>query len=114
MIYIIRSPFPLASSPVPPCMQVMRILGSLDLDGNQMVDYLEFIAATMRGVANGLSDSEVQERLLQAFKHFDRDQSGFIIVENIKVTGSSNIGSAMNLCDAMHTYIRLWVTLMCA
>ena len=98
MIYIIRSPFPLASSPVPPCMQVMRILGSLDLDGNQMVDYLEFIAATMRGVANGLSDSEVQERLLQAFKHFDREQSGFITVENIKVRiGSENVPSPARL-----------------
>lgn len=67
------------------CMQVMHILSSLDLDGNQMVDYLEFIAATMRGIANGLSASEMQERLLQAFRHFDREQSGFITIEDMRV-----------------------------
>ena len=63
----------------------MRILTSLDLDGNQRVDYLEFIAATMKGVSRGLSDAEMQTQLMQAFKHFDKDDTGFITMEVLKV-----------------------------
>ena len=68
----------------------MRLLGSLDLDGNQMVDYLEFIAATMKGVSVGLSDTEIQENMKQAFKHFDSEGTGFITPTDLRTVLQEN------------------------
>ena len=57
----------------------------MDLDGNQMVDYFEFLAAMMKGVSQSLSDNEMQDQLVNAFKHFDKEGTGYITKEVLKV-----------------------------
>jgi calcium-dependent protein kinase len=42
-----------------------------DADGNGLIDYMEFITATMN-----MTKMEQEDRLQMAFRHFDRDHSG--------------------------------------
>lgn len=60
--------------------EVVKILDEIDMDGNQKVDYEEFMAATIH--MNKLSREEL---MIQAFKHFDKDNSGFITMEELNI-----------------------------
>ena len=56
----------------------------IDIDGNGSIDYTEFVMATMNE-KNMMSN----EKLMQAFKMFDKDDSGTISADEIKaVLGS--------------------------
>ena len=62
------------------CVQVEKIVGLIDVNGNQLIDYEEFIAATIH-----LSKLNREEVMHDAFKHFDKDNSGFITAEELHV-----------------------------
>lgn len=51
----------------------------IDLDGNGSLDYTEFVMATISE-----KNLVTQERLKQAFKMFDKDNSGALSPEEIK------------------------------
>ena len=51
----------------------------IDLDGNGTIDYTEFVMATMQE-----QSLVTTERLKQAFKMFDKDNSGALSPEEIK------------------------------
>lgn len=49
------------------------------MDGNGILDYGEFLAATVH-----MHKIEQEESLLDAFAHFDRDKSGYITVDELQ------------------------------
>ena len=51
----------------------------IDLDGNGTIDYTEFVMATINE-----KNLVTNERLLQAFKMFDKDNSGALSADEIK------------------------------
>lgn len=59
--------------------EVEKIVDSIDVNGNQKIDYEEFLAATMH--INKLNREEV---MMDAFKYFDKDGSGFITKDEIQ------------------------------
>lgn len=58
--------------------EVKNMVDSIDVNGNQKIDYEEFLAATMH--LNKLSREEVMHK---AFCYFDKDGSGFISKEEL-------------------------------
>lgn len=50
-----------------------------DVDNNGTIDYGEFIAATLH-----LNKIEREENLFAAFSYFDKDQSGYITVDELQ------------------------------
>jgi calcium-dependent protein kinase len=50
------------------------IILQADADGNGSIDYMEFVTATLQ---MGKMDDE--NRVLSAFKYFDKDNSGYVI-----------------------------------
>ncbi|GKV38264.1 hypothetical protein SLEP1_g46190 [Rubroshorea leprosula] len=50
-----------------------------DVDGNGTIDYIEFITATMHRYK-----LERDEHLYKAFKHFDKDNSGYITKDELE------------------------------
>lgn len=50
-----------------------------DADGNGTIDYGEFIAATMH-----INRLDREEHLYSAFQHFDKDNSGYITMEELE------------------------------
>jgi calcium-dependent protein kinase len=66
--------------------EVENIVGSIDVNGNHLIDYEEFLAATMH-----LSKLNKEEVMVEAFKHFDLDSSGFITREEL-LTALSEVG----------------------
>lgn len=74
-----------ASSP-PDCQLV--IVGSVQMDSNRdgMVDFDEFVAATLHVHQLEESDTDKwQRRSRAAFEKFDFDKDGFITAEELKV-----------------------------
>lgn len=59
--------------------EIQRIIGEVDYHDNKMINYSEFLAATI-SAQSFLTD----ERLWILFKHFDVDDSNFITKENFK------------------------------
>ncbi|CAI5508220.1 unnamed protein product [Closterium sp. Naga37s-1] len=59
--------------------EVQELMDAADFDGNGMIDYGEFLAATMH-----LNKIEREETLFAAFSHFDKDSSGFITVDELQ------------------------------
>ncbi|KAK9039942.1 hypothetical protein V6N11_015124 [Hibiscus sabdariffa] len=59
--------------------EVWQLLEAADVDGNGTIDYFEFITATMH-----MNRIEREERLYTAFQHFDKDNSGYITMEELK------------------------------
>lgn len=51
----------------------------MDSDGSGKIDYTEFIAATLER-----NIYQQEDKLFQAFKHFDKDQSGKITCDELK------------------------------
>eukprot|EP00897_Mesotaenium_endlicherianum_P000394 jgi/Mesen1/10355/ME000080S09751 len=66
--------------------EVHQLLDSADVDGNHIIDYGEFFAATLH-----LSRVEKDENLLAAFMHFDQDSSGYITRDELGA-----------VCDELH------------
>eukprot|EP00955_Chlamydomonas_euryale_P027001 284447-Chlamydomonas_euryale.AAC.1 len=58
------------------CAQLRRLIDGIDLNGNHSVDFSEFVAATMRDLAEGLSERDKADHLMAAFVRFDVDGSG--------------------------------------
>ncbi|KDO40822.1 hypothetical protein CISIN_1g048406mg [Citrus sinensis] len=50
-----------------------------DIDGNRTIVYIEFITATMQR-----HKLERFERLYKAFQHFDKDNTGYITVDELE------------------------------
>lgn len=56
-------------------------MGSIDINGNQLIDYEEFIAATIH-----LNKLNREDLMMEAFKYFDKDNSGFITQDELMVS----------------------------
>jgi calcium-dependent protein kinase len=59
--------------------EVESIVNQIDINGNQLIDYEEFIAATIH-----LNKLNKEELLMEAFKFFDKDESGYITLAELK------------------------------
>ena len=63
--------------------EVEKIIRSIDLNGNQMINYSEFLTATLE-VKNLVTD----EKLWMMFRTFDTEDKNFITTEDIAKTMS--------------------------
>ncbi|XAR65640.1 Calcium/calmodulin-dependent protein kinase [Bertholletia excelsa] len=59
--------------------EVKQLMEAADVDGNGTIDYVEFITATMHR-----HKLERDEHLYKAFKHFDKDNSGYITRDELE------------------------------
>ncbi|GLU23669.1 hypothetical protein SLE2022_396580 [Rubroshorea leprosula] len=59
--------------------EVKQLMEAADLDGTGTIDYIEFITATMHR-----HRLERDEHLYKAFQHFDKDNSGFITMDDLE------------------------------
>ncbi|XP_010453282.1 PREDICTED: calcium-dependent protein kinase 17 isoform X1 [Camelina sativa] len=59
--------------------EVQQLMEAADADGNGTIDYGEFIAATMH-----INRLDKEEHLYSAFQHFDKDNSGYITMEELE------------------------------
>ncbi|KAM7498883.1 hypothetical protein LguiA_023297 [Lonicera macranthoides] len=59
--------------------EVKQLMEAADVDGNGTIDYIEFITATMHR-----HKLEREEYLYKAFQHFDKDNSGFITMDELE------------------------------
>ncbi|XP_020252733.1 calcium-dependent protein kinase 15-like [Asparagus officinalis] len=59
--------------------EVRQLLESADVDGNGTIDYIEFITATMH-----MNRMEREDRLYKAFLYFDKDNSGYVTMDELK------------------------------
>merc|ERR1719160_2418614 len=87
----LKTGFANAGIPVP--SELDELIASIDSDGSGMIDYCEFIAATMD------RQKYVQEDVCwQAFKVFDLDGSGTISKEEMRqVLGSKDVKDLMDV-----------------
>ncbi|KAG1660138.1 hypothetical protein FOA52_003798 [Chlamydomonas sp. UWO 241] len=74
----LRQALALKGFPIPQD-QARALLASIDIDCDGVIDYEEFLAATVH--QQRLNNDEC---MLKAFQHFDRDGSGFITQEELK------------------------------
>ncbi|XP_074575351.1 calcium-dependent protein kinase 1-like [Curcuma longa] len=59
--------------------EVQQLMEAADVDGNGSIDYMEFITATMH-----MNRMEKEDHLYKAFQYFDKDQSGYITIEELE------------------------------
>uniref|UniRef100_A0A5B6YJU8 non-specific serine/threonine protein kinase n=1 Tax=Davidia involucrata TaxID=16924 RepID=A0A5B6YJU8_DAVIN len=59
--------------------EVKQLMEAADADGNGTIDYDEFITATMH-----LNRTDREEHLYTAFQYFDKDNSGYITIEELE------------------------------
>ncbi|XP_028063106.1 LOW QUALITY PROTEIN: calcium-dependent protein kinase 17-like [Camellia sinensis] len=59
--------------------EVKQLMEAADADGNGTIDYDEFITATMH-----LNRMDREEHLYTAFQYFDKDNSGYITIEELE------------------------------
>ncbi|XP_057474789.1 calcium-dependent protein kinase 17-like [Actinidia eriantha] len=59
--------------------EVKQLMEAADADGNGTIDYDEFITATMH-----LNRMDREEHLYTAFQYFDKDNSGYITMEELE------------------------------
>ncbi|XP_021289318.1 calcium-dependent protein kinase 3-like [Herrania umbratica] len=59
--------------------EVRQLMEAADVDGNGTIDYIEFITATMH-----MNRMEREEHLYTAFQYFDKDNSGYITMEELE------------------------------
>ncbi|KAJ8763662.1 hypothetical protein K2173_003134 [Erythroxylum novogranatense] len=59
--------------------EVKQLMEAADVDGNGTIDYIEFITATMHRYR-----LERDEHLYKAFQFFDKDNSGFITIDELE------------------------------
>jgi len=84
-----------------PETEINAIINELDYQGNQKINYSEFIAATIK-----TKEILTHEKLQAIFWQFDTDRTGFITKENI-VTGFKKLGrkiSAQELDEIMKVH----------
>ncbi|KAK8604939.1 hypothetical protein V6N13_082402 [Hibiscus sabdariffa] len=58
--------------------EVQQLMEAADADGNGTIDYDEFITATMH-----MNRMDREDHLYRAFQHFDKDNSGYITIEEL-------------------------------
>lgn len=76
--------------------ELQRIVDKIDANGNQKIDYEEFLAATIH-----LSKLEKEENMVLAFQYFDTDNSGYITRDEL-VTAMEKVGdSNINIDDIL-------------
>jgi serine/threonine protein kinase len=72
-----------------PSTQIVNLFGQLDVNQDGMVDYTDFVAATM---TNKMDMEECEDAIQSAFRRFDVDRSGVITTEDLKnVLGETNV-----------------------
>ncbi|CAH8345862.1 unnamed protein product [Eruca vesicaria subsp. sativa] len=59
--------------------EVKQLMEAADVDGNGTIDYIEFISATMHRYR-----LDRDEHLFKAFQYFDKDNSGFITMDELE------------------------------
>ncbi|KAL0920115.1 hypothetical protein M5K25_009226 [Dendrobium thyrsiflorum] len=59
--------------------EVRQLMEAADVDGDGLIDYVEFVTATMH-----MNRMERENRLYKAFLYFDEDRSGYITMEELK------------------------------
>ncbi|KAL1545205.1 Calcium-dependent protein kinase 17 [Salvia divinorum] len=59
--------------------EVQQLMEAADADGNGTIDYEEFITATMH-----INRMDREEHLYTAFQYFDKDNSGYITIEELE------------------------------
>ncbi|KAG4171805.1 hypothetical protein ERO13_A12G232700v2 [Gossypium hirsutum] len=59
--------------------EVRQLMEAADVDGNGAIDYIEFITATMH-----MNRMEREDHLYTAFQYFDKDNSGYITMEELE------------------------------
>ena len=64
--------------------EINQIIKEVDYFGNGMINYSEFLAATL-DAKTFLSGEEGDAKLRAIFQQFDTDNSGFISTDNIKI-----------------------------
>ncbi|GMI72273.1 calcium-dependent protein kinase 21 [Hibiscus trionum] len=73
--------------------EVKQLMEAADVDGNGTIDYIEFISATMHRYR-----LERGEDLYKAFQYFDKDNSGFITMDEIEAAMKEyGMGDAANI-----------------
>ncbi|WZY85494.1 hypothetical protein YC2023_031878 [Brassica napus] len=59
--------------------EIKQLMEAADMDGDGSIDYLEFISATMH-----MNRIEREDHLYTAFQYFDKDNSGYITMEELE------------------------------
>ncbi|KAF3595859.1 hypothetical protein DY000_02027174 [Brassica cretica] len=59
--------------------EIRQLMEAADMDGDGSIDYLEFISATMH-----MNRIEREDHLYTAFQYFDKDNSGYITMEELE------------------------------
>uniref|UniRef100_A0A7C9E7N8 non-specific serine/threonine protein kinase n=1 Tax=Opuntia streptacantha TaxID=393608 RepID=A0A7C9E7N8_OPUST len=59
--------------------EIRDLMEAADIDNSGTIDYGEFIAATIH-----LNKLEREEHLVQAFRYFDKDESGYITIDELQ------------------------------
>jgi Ca2+-binding EF-hand superfamily protein len=72
---------------------VQQIIGKSDFDGNQCINYTEFLSATV-----DLNKYLSEQKLLAVFRQFDTDNSGQLTPQNIKYA-MQKLGYEVDLAD---------------
>ncbi|KAK6934457.1 EF-hand domain [Dillenia turbinata] len=82
--------------------QVQKLLEAADVDGNGTIDYIEFITTTMHR-----HRLQRDETLYNAFKYFDKDNSGFITRDELETAmtqcGMGNEGTTKEIISEIDT-----------
>ena len=72
------------------------MFAQIDIDGSGSIDYTEFVMATMNE-----KNMQSNEKLMQAFRMFDKDGSGTISAEEIKEVLGYNTSNSRVIEDIM-------------
>lgn len=59
--------------------EIRDLMDAADVDNSGTIDYGEFIAATIH-----LSKFECEEHLIAAFQYFNKDRTGYIMVDKLQ------------------------------
>ncbi|KAF0890226.1 hypothetical protein E2562_039499 [Oryza meyeriana var. granulata] len=59
--------------------EIEQLMQAADADGNGMIDYVEFVTATVH-----MNKMDREEHLYTAFQYFDKDSSGYITKEELE------------------------------
>ena len=60
--------------------QAQQFINQIDYDGNGVITFNEFVVV----MAQRLRDAAQERKMIEAFKFFDRDNSGYITAEELK------------------------------
>jgi calcium-dependent protein kinase len=78
--------------------RVLEILQAIDSNTDGLVDFTEFVAATLHVHQLEEHDSEKwQQRSQAAFDKFDLDKDGFITPEELRMVGLMSLSISLNI-----------------